>query len=164
MVRAGEAGGFLHVVLQQIADFRTRERDLKGRVIAAMIYPCLILFVACGVVVFMLTFFIPKFKTIFADFGSQLPTLTRVVVTASEALKTYGIFVLLGIAAAVFGLRRAMMTDAGRRVFERMLLRTPLIGKVIARFALVRFSRMLGTLVGAGVPLVNTEVVESPSS
>src|SRR5205807_7273879 len=69
--------------------------------------------------------------------------------------KTSAISVLLGIAAAVFALRRAMMTDAGRRVFERTLLKTPAIGKVTARFALVRFCRMLGTLVGAGVPLVS---------
>src|SRR2546421_4704919 len=84
MVRAGEAGGFLDVVLQQIADFRTRERDLKGRVVAAMVYPCVILTAALGVVIFLLTFFIPKFSTVFAEFGGQLPALTQFIVELSH--------------------------------------------------------------------------------
>jgi type II secretory pathway component PulF len=155
MVRAGEAGGFLDVVLQQIADFRMRERDLKGRVIAAMVYPCVILFVALCVVVFLLTFFIPKFAGIFADFGGQLPALTLFIVNISHLVTHYGLFVLAGIVGLIVALRRALTTDAGRRFLERMLLRTPALGKVIARFALVRFCRMLGTLVGSGVPLVS---------
>src|SRR5205823_6896484 len=80
MVRAGESGGFLHVVLQQIADFRTREQELKGKVKAAMVYPAVLAFLACVVLVFLLTFFIPRFSGIFAEFGDKLPMLTRVVV------------------------------------------------------------------------------------
>jgi len=155
MVRAGEAGGFLDVVLQQIADFRTRERDLKGRVIAAMVYPCVILTVAVGVVIFLLTFFIPKFSGIFADFGSKLPALTQFIVDLSHLVMKYGIFLLIALVGGIIALRQALMSDAGRRFLERVLLKTPAVGKVIARFALVRFCRMLGTLVGAGVPLVS---------
>src|SRR3954466_3965656 len=78
MVRAGEAGGFLHVVLQQISDFRTREQELKGKVKAAMVYPCVLAFLAVAVLTFLLTFFIPRFSTLFAQFGGNLPVLTQV--------------------------------------------------------------------------------------
>ena len=154
MVRAGEAGGFLHVVLQQISDFRQREQDLKGKVKAAMIYPIALACVASGVLIFLLTFFIPKFSTIFEQFGAKLPILTRVVVALSSWLIHYGLFIAIAIGVGVWLIRRWMLTPTGQRAVERAILNTPALGLVIARFALVRFSRMLGTLVGAGVPLV----------
>lgn len=154
MVRAGEAGGFLHVVLQQIADFRAREAELKGKVKAAMIYPCVLAAFACAVLTFLLTFFIPKFKVIFQDFGAQLPWLTQIIVALSNLVISYGLLVLAGIAIGAYLIRRALNKDSGRRFMERVILRSPAIGRVTARFALVRFCRMLGTLVGAGVPLV----------
>jgi type II secretory pathway component PulF len=155
MVRAGEAGGFLHVVLQQIADFRTREQDLKGKVKAALIYPCVLGFFACGVLIFLLTFFIPRFTSVFADFGGQLPWLTQMIVAASHVVTKYGWAVALAIIVAIVWIKRSLATESGKRFLERVLLKTPAIGKVTARFALVRFCRMLGTLVGAGVPLVS---------
>lgn len=154
MVRAGEAGGFLHVVLQQIADFRQREADLKSRVKSAMIYPIALACVATGVMIFLLTYFIPRFSSIFAQFGENLPILTRVVVAISGWLLVYGPFLAIGLVVGLVFLRRWAVTDAGRRVLERLLLATPMLGMVMARFALVRFARMLGTLIGAGVPLV----------
>jgi type II secretory pathway component PulF len=154
MVRAGEAGGFLHVVLQQIADFRVREQDLKGRVKAALIYPCILGVLACAVLVFLLTFFIPKFSTIFAQFGGKLPWLTQMIVAASQVLMKYGPLLLVALVIGIVALKRALGTESGKRMLERIILKSPAIGKVTARFALVRFCRMLGTLVGAGVPLV----------
>jgi type II secretory pathway component PulF len=154
MVRAGESGGFLHVVLQQIADFRTREQDLKGKVKAAMIYPCILAFFACGVLAFLLTFFIPKFSGIFAEFGGNLPWLTRAMVAVSAVAVRFSPLAILAIVAGVWGARRALVSPKGRRFVDQAVLKTPALGRVIARFALVRFCRMLGTLVGAGVPLV----------
>jgi type II secretory pathway component PulF len=154
MVRAGESGGFLHVVLQQIADFRTREQDLKGKVKAAMIYPCILAFFACGVLAFLLTFFIPKFSGIFAEFGGNLPWLTRAMVAVSAVAVRYSPLAIIAIVAGAWGARRALTSAKGRRFIDQAVLKTPALGKVIARFALVRFCRMLGTLVGAGVPLV----------
>lgn len=154
MVRAGEAGGFLEVVLTQIADFRTREQDLKGKVKAAMVYPCVLAVLAVIVLIFLLTFFIPKFSVMFADFGASLPILTRGILAASAILTHYGLFVLAAAVAAFVMIRRAVLTESGRRQIERTVLKTPMLGKVIAHFALVRFCRMLGTLLGAGVPLV----------
>lgn len=155
MVRAGESGGFLPIVLQQIADFRAREQDLKGKVKAALIYPCVLAVFAVVVVTFLLTFFIPKFQGVFASFGGKLPALTLVIVAASKVMVSYGWVVAIVLIVAIVMIRRAMATEAGRRTFEQLLLRAPALGKVTARFALVRFTRMLGTLVGSGVPLVS---------
>ena len=154
MVRAGEAGGFLHVVLQQIADFRTREQELKGKVKAAMVYPCVLAVLAIAVLIFLLTFFIPRFSTLFAQFGGNLPVLTQVIVGASHWLTQYGLYI--AVVAVIIGvfIRRSLTSESGKRFIERLTLRTPVVGKLGARFALVRFARMLGTLVGAGVPLV----------
>ena len=156
MVRAGESGGFLHVVLAQIAEFRQREQDLKGKVKAAMIYPIALATIATGVMIFLLTFFIPRFSQIFSQFGSDLPLLTQFVVATSEGLIRYGPFMLVALVLGVLAMRRAAETEQGRRVLEQWLLRTPFVGTVVARFALVRFCRMLGTLIGAGVPLVSS--------
>ncbi|MEX0775573.1 MAG: type II secretion system F family protein [Phycisphaeraceae bacterium] len=154
MVHAGETGGFLDVVLNQIADFRAREGELKGRVKAAMVYPIVLAVVATAVMIFMLTFFIPRFSGIFTDLGGSLPLLTQGIIAASKLVTSYGPVLL--VVAVVLGLllRRAMRSESGRRTVERLLLRTPALGTIAARFALVRFSRMLGTLLGAGVPMV----------
>jgi type II secretory pathway component PulF len=155
MVRAGEAGGFLHVVLQQIADFRAREQDLKGKVKAAMVYPCVLGVLALLVLGFLLVFFIPKFSSIFHVFGAHLPALTKIIMAFSDVVASpWGLGVLVAIIVGIVFVRRSLQTDSGRRFMERMTLKAPALGKVISRFALVRFCRMLGTLSGAGVPLV----------
>ena len=154
MVRAGEAGGFLEVVLAQITDFRTREQDLKGKVKAAMMYPIMLGCLAALVMVGMLTWFIPRFSGIFQEFGSNLPALTLAIIAISNVIKHYGFFVLAALVVGFVMIRRALSTDIGRRRLEKALLATPVLGRVIAHFALVRFARMLGTLIGSGVPLV----------
>jgi type II secretory pathway component PulF len=154
MVRAGEAGGFLHVVLQQIADFRTREQELRGKVKAAMVYPCVLAVLACGVLIFLLTFFIPRFSPLFAQFGGNLPFITQMIVAASKWLTSYGIYIGAVLAVGFFFAKQWLGTEPGKRFIERATLKAPVIGKLAARFALVRFARMLGTLVASGVPLV----------
>ena len=154
MVRAGEAGGFLHVVLQQIADFRTREQDLKGKVKSAMIYPAFLSVFGTLVVIGLLTWFLPKMKTMFDEFGGNLPALTQGIIALSEALKKYGIYAVGALVVIVIAMKRSLDTEAGHRFLERTILATPAVGKIMAHFALVRFSRMLGTLLGGGVPLV----------
>jgi type II secretory pathway component PulF len=154
MVRAGEAGGFLEVVLSQIADFRSREQDLKGKVKAAMVYPIILACLAVGVVTFLMTFFIPQFSGIFSQFGGNLPLITRFVVACSNVIKHYAPFVVVVLLIAFFTLKRVINTESGRRRMELIILSTPLLGRIVAQLALVRFARMLGTLIGAGVPLV----------
>ena len=154
MVRAGETGGFVDLVLEQIATFRSREQDLKNKVTSAMLYPMILAILAGGVLTFLLMFFIPRFSQMFNDFGGSLPTLTKAIVTASHLLVRYW-FVLIVIAVlAVFGIRRTLSSEEGRRFLEKVTLRFPFFGRAVSRFALVRFCRMLGTLVGSGVPLV----------
>lgn len=154
MVRAGETGGFLDVVLMQIADFQARERDLKSRIRSALAYPAVLGVLAVGVLVFLMTYFIPRFSGIFLDFGSALPPLTRAIVAVSEVVLDYGLVMILAVVVIVLIGRRVLKSPAGRRAAERAVLRTPALGRTVARFALVRFCRMLGTLLGAGVPLV----------
>ena len=154
MVQAGETGGFLDLVLAQIADFQAREKDLRAKVMAAMLYPSVLLFLALAVLVFLLTFFIPKFQGIFKGLGAALPLPTQIVLAASNILRSYGIFVVVGIIIIGALVRNWVTSEAGRRVWEGLMLRLPILGPLVARFAMARFSRMLGTLLGAGVPLV----------
>lgn len=154
MVQAGETGGFLDLVLAQIADFQSREKELRSKVMTAMLYPAILLVMALGVVVFLLTFFIPRFQSVFSGFGASLPMATQLVVSTSEAVRSYGLFLALGLAIVGFILRNWFASEQGRRVWEGMMLRSPIIGPLVAQFAMSRFCRMLGTLLNAGVPLV----------
>jgi type IV pilus assembly protein PilC len=154
MVQAGETGGFLDVVLGQIADFQSRERDLKGRIKSALAYPAVLVTVSVGVLTFLLTYFIPKFTEMFKSLGGSLPALTQVIVAVSNAIVHHGPIVLIVLVVGIVALRYALRTPAGRLRMQRLILATPGIGRVVARLALVRFSRMLGTLIAAGVPLV----------
>jgi type II secretory pathway component PulF len=156
MVRAGETGGFLDVVLDQIATFRSREQELKNKVTSALLYPLILAVLSSAILVFLLTFFIPRFSTMFAEFGGSLPTLTKAIVAASQMVVRYWFVLVLVIGLVVFGIQRATATEEGRRILQRTMLRLPLFGRAASRFALVRFCRMLGTLVGAGVPLVSS--------
>ncbi|MCC6231632.1 MAG: type II secretion system F family protein [Verrucomicrobiales bacterium] len=155
MVEAGEAGGFLDVVLAQIADFQAREKEIRGKVLAAMLYPVILLTLALGVLVFLLVFFIPKFQTIFAGFGARLPLLTQLIVSASEVIRSYGLFVALALGVGLLLARTWFLSPAGRRTWEGVILRLPVVGPLVAQFAMARFCRMLGTLLGASVPLIN---------
>jgi type II secretory pathway component PulF len=154
MVQAGETGGFLDLVLAQIADFQAREKDLRSKVMAAMLYPCVLLFLALAVLVFLLTFFIPKFQVIFKGLGAALPLPTQIVLAASHILRSYGVFVLVGVVIIGALVRNWFASEKGRRVWEGLILRAWIVGPLVAQFAMARFARMLGTLLGAGVPLV----------
>jgi type II secretory pathway component PulF len=155
MVEAGETGGFLDVVLAQIADFQAREKEMRGKVMTALLYPVILLVLALAVLVFLLVFFIPRFQTIFTGFGAKLPLLTQIIVSVSEFMRSYGLLVLVAIGVGAFLIRSWFLSEKGRRVWEGWILRAPLVGPLVAQFAMSRFCRMLGTLLGAGVPLIN---------
>lgn len=155
MVRAGETGGFLDVVLEQIADFQEKEAELRGQVVGALLYPLILMVVATVVVIFLLVFFIPTFQGIFAEFGAKLPALTLAIVAVGMALKQYGWLAALVLAFGGWRLARWLKTEEGRRENEQLMLRLPVVRLVISQFALVRFCRMLGTLTAAGVPLLS---------
>ena len=156
MVQAGETGGFLDIVLAQIAEFQTREKDLRSKVLSALIYPMVLMVLAISVLIFLLVFFIPRFQKIFAGFGAALPVLTRFVVALSGFVSQYGIFIIIGIFIVYILTKKWLKSDRGRRKWEGIILRIPVIGPLIARFAMARFCRMLGTLIGSGVSLINS--------
>jgi type II secretory pathway component PulF len=155
MVEAGETGGFLDVVLGQIADFQAREKEMRSKVLTAMLYPSILFCLATGVLIFLLVFFIPRFQSIFAGFGGHLPLLTQLIVSTSHILRAYGPILLLGVCIAGYMIRSWILSEQGRRTWEGWILRGPVIGPLVAQFAMARFCRMLGTLLGAGVPLIN---------
>jgi len=154
MVQAGETGGFLDLVLAQIADFHAREKELRSKVMTAMLYPTILLVLALGVLVFLLTFFIPRFQVIFANFGAALPLPTQIVLAASQLMRSYGLFAAAGVVVLVMLVRTWFASQKGRRIWEGFMLRAPIVGPLASQFAMARFCRMLGTLLGAGVPLV----------
>jgi type II secretory pathway component PulF len=155
MVEAGETGGFLDVVLNQIGDFQAREKELRAKVLAAMFYPTILFCLAMGVMVFLLVVIIPKFQLTFAGFGAKLPLLTQMIVSVSDLLRTYGLLVLIAVAIGGFLTRNWLKSPVGRRAWEGFVLKLPVIGRLVAQYAMARFCRMLGTLLGAGVPLIN---------
>ena len=155
MVEAGETGGFLDVVLAQIADFQAREKEMRGKVMTALLYPVILLFLALAVLIFLLVFFIPRFQMIFAGFGAKLPLITQIIVGTSELMRSYGLFAAVAIGVSCYLLRSWFVSEKGRRIWEGMILQAPVIGPLASQFAMARFCRMLGTLLGAGVPLIN---------
>jgi type II secretory pathway component PulF len=155
MVEAGETGGFLDVVLAQIADFQAREKDLQGKVVSALMYPAILLVLALGVLIFLLVFFIPRFQLVFQGFNAELPLITQVIVGVSNAVRSYGLFILAAIVIAIVLTRNWFKSERGRRAWEGLILKAPKLGPLLAQFAMARFCRMLGTLLGAGVPLIN---------
>ena len=155
MVEAGEAGGFLDVVLAQIAEFQSREKELKSKVMTAMLYPCILLVLALVVLTVLLVFFIPKFQRVFASIHGSLPLITQLIIGASHLMRSYGLLVGAGLVGLFFLVRTWFASEKGKRIWEGSILKAPLVGPLIAQFAMARFCRMLGTLIGAGVPLVH---------
>ncbi len=155
MVQAGETGGFLELVLGQIADFRSREQDLRSRVQGALIYPIILSVLAIMILIFLLVFFIPRFSSMFAELGGSLPPLTKAIVAVSRFVIRYWIFMAAAFVGSVLMGRSYLQRPDGKAAFERYLLKMPIFGALTARFAFVRFARMLGTLLNAGVPLIS---------
>ena len=156
MVEAGEAGGFLDVVLAQIAEFQNREKELKSKVMTAMIYPCILFVLASLILTALLIFFVPMLQKVFATLHGSLPLITQLVIGASHFMRSYGLFIVIGLFTIVLSLKTWFSSEKGRRIWEGLILRAPLVGPLIAQFAMARFCRMLGTLLGAGVPLVQS--------
>ncbi len=157
MVEAGEAGGFLDLVLAQIADFQAREKEMKSKVMTAMFYPLILMVMATGVLIFLMVFFIPRFQKMFIGMGAKhLPMITEIIIGISNVMIHYGIWIAVAVAIGIASARAWVMSEKGRRIWEGMVLKSPIVGSLVAQFAMARFCRMLGTLLGAGVPLVQS--------
>ncbi len=155
MVEAGEAGGILDVILVRLATFLEKLDQLQRKVKSALTYPSVVAFVAIMATCFMLIFIIPTFAKMFTDFGGQLPTPTRIVMGLSDFLRGYWWLIIAGITAFVVALQRYYRTENGRLVIDKLLLRIPVLGTVIRKGAVARFTRTLGTLISSGVPILS---------
>lgn len=155
LVRAGESGGGLHVALQRLADYLERSRELRGRVINAMIYPAILLMLVVGSVIFLLLVVVPQFEALFASMNVELAWYTAAVVWLSKTLRAGWWLALILVAAIFFGLNRLWGDPAWRLRVDAALLRNRWVGSLIGRLDTARLARTLGTLVGNGVPLLN---------
>jgi type IV pilus assembly protein PilC len=152
---AGEVGGILDTILNRLAVYREKSEKLKRKVKGAMVYPIIVIVVAIGVTALLLIKVTPVFAKMFADFGQSLPAPTQFVVDTSEWLQKY-IFHLLGsIVALVVGLVAFYRNKKGRRFVDRTALKVPVIGTVIRKVAVARFTRTLGTMISSGVPILD---------
>jgi type IV pilus assembly protein PilC len=155
MVAAGEAGGILDVILQRLSTFIEKEVKLKSQVRSAMIYPTAVLSIASIVVIVILWKVVPTFTMLFAGMNAQLPLPTRVVIALSNGLIYALPFLVGGFFGGAYMLRRYYGSVKGRLRIDRMLLKMPMIGKILRKVAVARFCRTLGTLMSSGVPLLD---------
>ncbi|PCI30494.1 MAG: hypothetical protein COB67_01555 [SAR324 cluster bacterium] len=153
MVRAGEAGGTLAKVLEQIARVREEEEELKAKIQSAMIYPVIMVFMGLGIVVFMISFILPKIVPIFQQFNVQLPLPTRIVMFASDLIVQHWLTVLILLAGSFLAGRRFFLTRAGRKLWDQSLLKIPVLGKVVRKITVFRFTQTMGTMLESGVEL-----------
>jgi type IV pilus assembly protein PilC len=168
MVAAGEAGGVLDVILQRLADFLEKAQKLKRKIVGAMIYPCVVITIAGGIVTFIMVFVVPKFRTIFEDFNTKLPAVTEFLISTStwfaEGSPPGWVVILFSpvIAYLVFKLiRQAAM---GRYLLDVVTLKIPVVGQLVGKSSVARFTRTLGTLVAAGVPILEALAITKATS
>ena len=154
MVEAGEAGGILDKILLRLSDFLEKNAALVRKVKGAMLYPAVIVVVAVVAIAVLLLFVIPTFQEMFASFNQQLPLPTRIVIAMSQFLQDYGIYLLGGIGVTGFLFHRWIQTDRGRLIWDKFLLNLPILGNLVRKAAVSRFTRTLGTLLAAGVSIL----------
>jgi type II secretion system protein F len=161
MVKAGEVGGFLDTALQRLAEYLERAQEVQDEIKSALAYPVILVVVGSLSIVFMFTFVLPKFTTLFQDMGDALPTSTRLLLATSRGLRSYWWVPVLGAVGSWFGFRQYVATPQGRFAWDRWRLRVPVLGELVRKREVAHFARTLGTLVKSGVPLLQAlEVVE----
>ncbi len=158
MVRAGTEGGFLEDALERVGAFTELQEDLKGRTVSALAYPVFLFTVGTIVVSVLLVFFVPKFDMLFDRLRAkgQMPWATEWLLSFSNFLQDYGLFLLLILIVALFVARMKLQTDAGKEFADRAKLKIPVLGGILMNLAVARFCRVLGTLLGNGVPILKS--------
>ena len=158
MVKAGEAGGVLEVVLGRLAEFAEKAERIKNKVKGAMIYPIVVLVAAIGITAFLLVAVIPKFQQVFNDMlgGAALPAVTQFVINASEFVQNNGLQLLIVVVAIIVVMKLVKRTEKGAYFFDVMKLKMPVTGTLAQRSAVSKFTRTLGTLLSSGVPILQS--------
>jgi len=154
MVRSGELGGILDVILERLSGYLEAAATLRAKIKSAMVYPAVIAFVASAVTAFLVIVVVPAFVKIFEQAGAELPLPTRILLMFSSFLKHYIIFIIIGLIVFVVGLRQYYKTEAGSMRIDTMLLRVPIFGPLLRKVAVAKFTRTFGTLVKSGVPIL----------
>jgi general secretion pathway protein F len=155
LVRAGESGGMLAATLARLADLLERQRSLRAAVTNALIYPAILVTVGIGAIAMLLTQVLPQFIPLFQQTGATLPAPTRFVIALGDFVSGYGLYVVVGIVVAVVAARQALKRPRVRIVWDRFVLRLPVIGTLAKEVLAARLARTLGTLLQNGVPLVS---------
>ena len=165
MVRAGELGGVLDVILTRLADFMERAQALKRKIIGAMIYPAAVISFALIIVTLLLMFVVPKFEEIFKGMDIELPAVTSALLGVSRWIKGGGWMVVAGFPFFLFLLFRLLaVSDGGRYFVDAMKLHVPILGRIVSKGSVARFSRTLGTLLSAGVPILDAIAITADTS
>jgi type IV pilus assembly protein PilC len=166
LVQAGEVGGILDTILNRLAQYNEKAVKLKRQVTGALVYPSVVLVIFLGLLVGLLGFVIPQFKGIFKDLGSddELPWLTQKVVWASETFTAHAFLVLLSVVGVVVAWMTAYSRTPFKRAAHRVFLRTPVVGGVLKKVAVARFTRTLGTLLTSGVPILDAMDIVAKTS
>ncbi len=154
MIRAGELGGILDVILDRLSGYLESSEALKEKVKSAMMYPMIVGGIAVLITAFLIIYVIPIFKGIFESFGAELPLITRAVIFVSDMLKKYLIFIILSGIGGYYILKKYISTADGRKRFDSMLLNLPVFGIILKKVAIAKFSRTLATLIKSGVPIL----------
>lgn len=165
MIRAGEASGSIGDALARLVDYMLRAKELRGTVISALIYPSILFVVAIVSIIALLLFVVPQFSQMFSDMGADLPTITKVVMAAGEVLKVYWWAVLGGFLLILIILQYLFTNEQARMWLDRSMLRWPIVGDLVGKVEMARFSRSLGTLLHNGVPLLGSlQIVKNTMS
>lgn len=155
LVAAGEVGGILDTILNRLASYTEKAMKLKKQIKGAMVYPATVMSIAAIVVGVIMVFVIPTFAKMFADFGGDLPGPTKLVIGLSNFLVKYIVVIIAAIFGLVFLFKKYYATDKGRKVVDRLALKTPVFGDLIRKVSVAKFTRTLGTLISSGVPILD---------
>ncbi len=154
MIAAGEAGGILDAILRRLAAYMEKTAKLKAKVKGAMTYPIVTLLVAVGVLAVILIFVIPVFEEMFADFGGDLPTATKIVVAMSDMVKSKAPYILVAIIIGVIAFKKFYSTEKGTAIIDDLILRFPVFGDLLRKVAVAKFTRTMGTMLASGVAIL----------
>jgi general secretion pathway protein F len=162
MIRAGEASGSLDIVLERLADFGEKQETLKGKLTAALIYPIVMALICVGVLIILITYIIPNITQVFVEMDKLLPLPTRILIGASDFLKGYWYVVLFLMVALIVAFRLFIQSKYGRHLWDYFILKVPVVGTVLQKVILARFSSTLGSLLESGVGLITSmEIVKT---
>ena len=164
MLAVGESGGVLDVVLQRLSGYIEKAAKLKSKVKSAAVYPVTIVGVACLVIIFMMVFVLPTFASMFKNMGAELPLPTKIVMWMSDFTRKYIILILIAGAAAIWAIKKYYNTDQGSMVIDTFMLKVPVVGMLIRKVAVARFTRTLSTLISSGVPILEGLLITARSA